>query len=159
MDEKKFEQSTVSASPDHLPAYGDSQPAKASLGQRFIDSFKRDPNANVTGGHGADGSGFDIEGAAANTAASPLQRRLKGRHLQMIAIGGSIGKFQDIPRAVAFRLLRIVESGYSISDLTYYRYWSLRRFRLRPGYRWSCVCHYRLLSYWCHVVLHSSRAG
>jgi hypothetical protein len=44
MDEKKFEESTVqTSSPEHLPAYGDSHVTKGSLGQRFIDSFKRDP--------------------------------------------------------------------------------------------------------------------
>jgi amino acid transporter len=60
--------------------------------RRFIDSFKRDPNATVTratetGGNG----GFDHQAAAAATANSGLARKLKGRHMQMIAIGGSIG--------------------------------------------------------------------
>lgn len=80
---------------DPLPTYGEAEPTRAGFGRRFIDSFKRDPNASVTGGAGADGKTFDVENAAANTAASPLHRRLKARHLQMIAIGGSIGMHPD----------------------------------------------------------------
>lgn len=68
-----------------------------SIGRRFVDSFKRDnQNAHATPktaavAVGGDGRVFDVEAAAQATATSPLQRHLKGRHLQMIAIGGSIG--------------------------------------------------------------------
>ncbi|RMD44238.1 hypothetical protein DV735_g861, partial [Chaetothyriales sp. CBS 134920] len=65
-----------------------------SLKGRFIDSFRRDPAASMTSHLPASGQhhkGFDAEAAAQATAMSPLFRRLKGRHLQMMAIGGSIG--------------------------------------------------------------------
>lgn len=65
---------------------------KRPLSARVVDSFRRDPHASVTRGSiGGRKKSFDAEAAAAATAASPLVRRLKGRHLQMIAIGGSIG--------------------------------------------------------------------
>ncbi|KAL1957082.1 hypothetical protein VTO42DRAFT_6340 [Malbranchea cinnamomea] len=77
-----------------LPTYeeqNDEDGCRRSFLRRFLDSFKRDPNAHVLRQLGADGKVYDLEEAAAATAASPLHRRLKSRHLQMIAIGGSIG--------------------------------------------------------------------
>lgn len=78
------------------PEYGNAEPAPLTSGnlfQRFVQGFERHPNAHVTakGTVGADGKVFDAEEGNAAVAESPLARKLKGRHIQMIAIGGSIG--------------------------------------------------------------------
>lgn len=75
------------------PSYDDIAKPRRSVPRRVIDSFRRDPNSSVTpnGVIGANGAVYDAETAARNTANSPLAKELKGRHLQMIAIGGSIG--------------------------------------------------------------------
>jgi amino acid transporter len=64
--------------------YGESSVHRDGLGRRVMDSFRRDPNTAMTpkGTVCADGKVFDVESAAANTANSPLVRRLKGRHCQ-----------------------------------------------------------------------------
>jgi len=58
--------------------------------KRFVDSFRQNKGAAVTPGGviGADGKVFQPEGQHV----PELSHSLKTRHLQMIAIGGSIGK-------------------------------------------------------------------
>jgi len=75
------------------PEYRETTHLRQTFAWRLIDSFKRDPNLNITphGTVGANGRVFKPESAALATANSPLARKLKSRHLQMIAIGGSIG--------------------------------------------------------------------
>ena len=100
MAEKGFKRTASSSSPSSSftgatePIYDEELERRHSLSRRVWDSFKRDPNAHATpkGVVGANGKVFDVSTAAQATADSPLARKLKGRHLQMIAIGGSIGK-------------------------------------------------------------------
>lgn len=67
--------------------YGETVPTKkAGFFTNFKDSFKP---ANVP--ELDDPNLTDLEKAAIATAQSPLEQSLKARHLQMIAIGGSIG--------------------------------------------------------------------
>jgi len=98
-DEKYFSPSPESGSLESNivgiaePIYDDTVTPRASVPRRMLESFKRDPSLRATpkGVVGANGKVFDVEAAALATAESPLARKLKGRHLQMIAIGGSIG--------------------------------------------------------------------
>ena len=74
--------------------------------RRFIDSFKREPTSGffpsdhlsqLDSHHGREHDGahyYDLRLATLENAHSALARKLKGRHLQMIAIGGSIGGLQ-----------------------------------------------------------------
>jgi yeast amino acid transporter len=95
------------------PMYGTSfdgsvDPPSGTLIQRFVDSFKPAPHIKGSSSAATSSSSarvipytehgnkaYDVDSAAAATAQSPLARKLKGRHLQMIAIGGSIGMLSE----------------------------------------------------------------
>jgi amino acid transporter len=77
---------------------------------RIRESFKRDLSRRITpqdpkleaearaaeGRAAHSGHYYDIHQAMLQTAHSGLARKLKGRHLQMIAIGGSIGMLYSV---------------------------------------------------------------
>ncbi|KAL2017900.1 hypothetical protein VTK56DRAFT_1556 [Thermocarpiscus australiensis] len=99
----------------------DDEPSRSRTLRRWLDSFRRDPGRRITPAtvinpvaernraamlrRSGDlppvdnvptrvhqgGYYFDLHAANVNTANTMLSRELKGRHLQMIAIGGSIG--------------------------------------------------------------------
>lgn len=61
---------------------------------RFTDSFRRNPNARmVTVAVDAEGKPLKDQ----PPAEPALSMKLKDRHLQMIAIGGSIGQYNSLP--------------------------------------------------------------
>ena len=92
-DNESIDFSTNFNSPEFISAWGDTRRPKDSFVRRTLDGFKRDPNRRVNpkGANGSNSRVFDAGAAAQATVDSPLLRKLKGRHLQMIAIGGSIG--------------------------------------------------------------------
>ena len=98
------------ASHEFTAPWADSESQRIGLLRRTVDSFKRDRGrtVSVSATYGADGRVFDAEQAARATADSPLNRVLKGRHLQMIAFGGSIGMLRR--EAFASRSCRLMSS-------------------------------------------------
>ena len=82
------------ASHEFASPWGEPDTGQETFLLKTFKSFKRDPSKRVSRGdaYGADGRVFDVQQASQATADTPLIRRLKGRHLQMIAFGGSIGE-------------------------------------------------------------------
>jgi hypothetical protein len=125
------------------PSYEAVTHIQHGIGRRFVDSFRRDPTLTTTppGVVGANGRVFNPELAAAATANSPLARRLKGRHLQMIAIGGSIGQTPDLQ-----------PSMHSTDFVN--RYWTFRCIRQISRDRRTCIADHMLYTDWAYAVLY-----
>lgn len=147
--------------------------------QSWADGFRRDPNQRIspldpihdilTAGAGSlrrpslpRASGqhyFDMRMAALSTAQTSLLRRLKGRHLQMIAIGGSIGMWSpaSAPRCIEAGIRFL---GARPADPERHR--SLRGLGPFPGHWGPRVASDRLPVHRRHALLHrpgARRAG
>lgn len=109
-------------------------PAKA------LDSFRSGPARDVAPALGKNGRVFNAKAAALNTANTPLVKRLKGRHLQMIAIGGSIGKNHQFWKG-----------AISIADNL--RHWIVYWLRAVVSHWWSCVAPTCIYFNWSSPIL------
>lgn len=87
--EKDIEAGSETPSPPFDVSHGKVElPQSPTAFGRFVDSFKRNPNARVTR-EAIDADGNRLKDQP--PAEPALAMKLKSRHLQMIAIGGSIG--------------------------------------------------------------------
>ena len=100
--EASYGQHIFSPAGQHRPWMAGQQKDSRPWPKQLVDSFRRDPNRHIIDpiidqhdhghGHHAAGGADPAWLAAQRTANTGLARKLKGRHLQMIAIGGSIGE-------------------------------------------------------------------
>lgn len=88
MVDHDLEKADASVSGKYHSDSGSSEGTDGTQWTRFVDSFKRDPNAR-TAEVLVDAEGKPLPNQPAGKPA--LAMKLKDRHLQMIAIGGSIG--------------------------------------------------------------------
>jgi hypothetical protein len=106
-----------------------------------LESFKRNPNARVVT------EATDLEGRPLpdQPPAEPaLAMKLKPRHLQMIAIGGSIGMLSS-------KMIFVYQTNKIL-----FRHWSLCWFWLCAGQWWPSLINYCIRIDWHNVILHSS---
>ncbi|EPS44077.1 hypothetical protein H072_1931 [Dactylellina haptotyla CBS 200.50] len=94
-------ESGVSPTTEYMPRSAINLSPKKNLVARIVDGFRPHPSYYQRDYSIRKGGNYDVEGANNNLADTPLSRKLKGRHLQMIAIGGSIGSGLFVGSGVA----------------------------------------------------------
>lgn len=137
------------------PWYGDDDELNRSFPLRFLDSFKRDPNRHIIDpiidreDQDSQDGVFNPHKAAIGTANSGLARKLKGRHLQMIAIGGSIGELGHYDATELAMEMRLTPHRYGIVCCEWKgtECW------------WSGIIIDRFLAHRDHAVLHGACSG
>ena len=123
---------SLSAPSDSSPIHGEAELTKQPWAKRFVDSFRRDPRTSQKDTNDKNERVYDAKAAASATAETSLARKLKSRHLQMIAIGGSIGKLSSLRVSVALDI-----SLFLFTNLFQCRHRSLCWFWKRFGEGWA----------------------
>jgi amino acid transporter len=134
--------------------------SQRAAGQRWVDSFKRASGTPEIGKDGyfvTEGMSamperdidrfYDLPAANARTANSALVRELKGRHLQMIAIGGSIGT----PH-ISILFFKVTKLIGHLRHRTVCRVWR-RSCAERPSFCASCIRSHRR-----NAILHNAES-
>lgn len=75
----------------HLPFSSEAEKPGSVL--TWLKTFTRAQNDEAVSETASEHNVYNVRRAAVRTANTALVRQLKGRHLQMIAIGGSIGEY------------------------------------------------------------------
>ena len=142
--EKDLEKARSNGAPSQYAAEGSIEEAKpGTRTSRLIDSFRRNPNARVVQ-EATDAEGRPLKNQP--PAEPALSMKLKDRHLQMIAIGGSIGMKQHGPNVI------IQHPNLK------YRHRSIRWFWCSSTVWRAGIIDHRVWAHRNHVVLHSPRS-